>query len=198
MRRAHSCRRDGCSSKNPCTHPHHLQVHKARLAGADGAWVAVKVQHAGVEAMMRSDLANMRLFTDLADRHVSRSPSQLSCMPAAWHLLPDTALAQRSSGQGWRNVCVRRRCGVQLGFDLGSVVREYQLAVPGEFQFQREAADMADIRQLLSQWAGKGLPQLSQACMSPCTSFLMPVQCHCRHEQSGDAATRCQWHSERR
>lgn len=79
------------------------QVHRATLR--DGQAVAVKVQHPAAARLMRDDLNNMRVLSDLL---------------------------------GFLRL--------DLGFDHASLVREYQVQVPLEFDFAREARNAADIR----------------------------------------------------
>eukprot|EP00873_Tetraselmis_striata_P036537 jgi/Tetstr1/456801/TSEL_043475.t1 len=84
------------------------QVHRATLA--DGEPVVVKIQHRGVERMMRSDLRNMRLFSELLE------------------LSP-----------------------LDLGFDMLSLIREYQAIVPFEFDFVREGTMQALVKKHLAE-----------------------------------------------
>lgn len=78
-------------------------MHRASLR--DGQPVVIKVQHPQAARLMKEDLTNMRLLSDVLER-----------------------------------------LGFDLGFDHSSLVREYQVQVPLEFDFAREARNAADIR----------------------------------------------------
>ena len=101
------------------------QVHRAVLL--DGQPVVVKVQHPRAARLMRDDLTNMRLLSDMLTR-----------------------------------------MGLDLGFDHGSLVKEYQLQVPMEFDFAREARNAADIRcvAVFSECASRWIPFLQVYCVS--------------------------------